>query len=121
MRNNTAILLAAGSGSRMQGTVEDKILTPLAGLPLIGHSFNAFLKSGTTDQFTIVYRDALQKSALETIVTQIELKNTPVHWVQGGSERQDSVYKALIAQSESCEYVFIHDGARPLITIRALQ
>ncbi|MEM7789808.1 MAG: 2-C-methyl-D-erythritol 4-phosphate cytidylyltransferase, partial [Verrucomicrobiota bacterium] len=120
-QNNTAILLAAGSGSRMQGTVEDKILTRLAGLPLINHSISAFVKSGVINQFTIVYRDIEQRKALEAIVIQIELKDIPVKWIHGGSERQNSVYNALITQPENCEYVFIHDGARPLITATAIQ
>ena len=43
---NSAILLAGGSGSRMRGKVKDKVLEPLCGLPVILHSFKAFLDSG---------------------------------------------------------------------------
>ena len=35
--------------------------------------------------------------------------------VPGGKERYDSVYQGLAA-CENCDYVFIHDGARPFIT-----
>ncbi|MDP4880265.1 MAG: NTP transferase domain-containing protein, partial [Opitutales bacterium] len=50
----TAILLAAGSGHRMQGSVEDKILAPLNGEPIFLHSIRAFLEAEIVDQFTIV-------------------------------------------------------------------
>ena len=35
--------------------------------------------------------------------------------IAGGKERYDSVYQGLLA-CENCDYVFIHDGARPFIT-----
>ena len=61
----TAIILAAGSGSRMQGAVADKTLAPLNGLPVLCHSIRAFLTSGGIGRFTIVYRDDAQKAELE--------------------------------------------------------
>ena len=41
MSRTAVILLAAGSGKRMQGSVEDKVLAPLAGNPLFAHSAKA--------------------------------------------------------------------------------
>ena len=45
MGRTAAILLAAGSGSRMAGAVADKVLAPLAGRPVFAHSAAAFLAS----------------------------------------------------------------------------
>ena len=118
---STAILLAAGSGSRMQGTVADKILAPLNGLPVICHAIKAFLRSGIVDRFTIVYRDQAQHTALQTALSHIDLTGKSVDWVSGGGERQDSVYNALQAQAADCAYVYIHDCARPLISVDALR
>ena len=43
---NTAILLAGGSGKRMRGSVKDKVLALLDGMPVILHSFKTFVESG---------------------------------------------------------------------------
>jgi 2-C-methyl-D-erythritol 4-phosphate cytidylyltransferase len=115
------LLLAAGSGSRMQGTVADKTLAQLNGLPVLCHSVRAFLASGCIDRFTIVYRDDAQKAELETALNQIDLQDTPLDWALGGSVRQDSVYNALRIQPQSCTHVFIHDSARPLVSAESIQ
>ncbi|MFP4069178.1 MAG: 2-C-methyl-D-erythritol 4-phosphate cytidylyltransferase [Verrucomicrobiota bacterium] len=115
-----AILLAAGSGQRMQGSVEDKVLAPLKGLPVILYSVRAFLESGLIDRFTVVYRDVEQQSALAYPLREIDLQGMPVDWVQGGGERSDSVRHGLLAQTMDCEFVFIHDCARPLVTVDAI-
>jgi len=112
----TAILLAAGSGSRMQGSVVDKVLAPLNGKTVFTHSIHAFLAAACVDQFTIVYRDASQHSELQQDLASIDLKGTTVTWVIGGKERQDSVLNALEQQPQPCQYVYIHDCARPLIS-----
>jgi len=46
---NAAILLAAGSGKRMQGVVPDKVLAPLGNKPVFAHSAAAFLESNVAD------------------------------------------------------------------------
>jgi len=105
----------------MQGHVDDKMLAALNGLPVICYSVRAFISSGCVQQFTIVYRDASQKAALEQALQLIELNELSFTWVQGGARRQDSVYKALQHQPKECSHVFIHDGARPLLSSDAIQ
>jgi 2-C-methyl-D-erythritol 4-phosphate cytidylyltransferase len=85
------------------------------------HSIEAFLAAGYVDQFTIVYRDEPQQVALEAALTGIDLKGTTVTWALGGKERQDSVLNALEQQYAGCDYVFIHDAARPFITPTSLR
>ena len=112
----TAIILAAGSGSRMQNSVPDKALASLAGLPVICHSVRAFVSSKCITRFTIVYRNPAQKTALEAALTSVDLDGIPCDWAQGGNRRQDSVYAALLKQPKNCSHVFIHDSARPLVS-----
>ena len=116
---NVAILLAAGSGQRMDGAVEDKILAPLNGQPVINHSVRTFANSGFIDRFTIVYRDVEQSSALAYPLRQFNA--LPIDWVMGGSKRQDSVRHGLLAQTRDCRRVYIHDCARPLVSEKALR
>lgn len=114
MSRNAAILLAAGSGHRMQGAVGDKILAPVGGRPAFAHSAGAFLESGVADFFIIVYRDAPQSIQLSAYAP------TPALFVRGGSERQHSVARALDALPDDVDYVFIHDCARPFIRAEQL-
>jgi len=104
----------------MQSAVADKILAPLAGIPVFLHSIHTFLQSGIIDQFTIVYRDDKQKADLEAALQTIDLAGKTVLWVAGGKERQDSVINALKLQTDQCAIVYIHDCARPLIHTQAL-
>lgn len=114
MSRTAAILLAAGSGSRMQGTVEDKVLAPLAGRPVFSWSASAFMQSAIADLYVIVYRDQRQMMELSAYAP------TPSVLVHGGRERQDSVTAALAALPADIEHVFIHDCARPLIRAEQL-
>ena len=105
----------------MQDTVQDKVLEPLNGLPVLCHSVLAFLASNCIDRITIVYRDELQKTKLLAALSDIDLQNTPIDWTLGGAERQDSVYNALHIQPPSCTHVLIHDSARPLVSIKSIR
>jgi 2-C-methyl-D-erythritol 4-phosphate cytidylyltransferase len=109
MSRTAAILLAAGSGARMQGAVADKVLAPLAGRPVFAYSAAAFMQSAIADLYVVVYRDQRQMMDLSAY------SPTPSVLVRGGRERQDSVIHALAALPADIEHVFIHDCARPLI------
>jgi 2-C-methyl-D-erythritol 4-phosphate cytidylyltransferase len=109
MSRTAAILLAAGSGSRMQGVVTDKVLALLAGRPVFAHSAAAFMQSAVADLYVVVYRDQRQMMELSAYAP------TPSVLVHGGRERQDSVMHALTALPADIEHVFIHDCARPLV------
>lgn len=114
MSRTAAILLAAGSSRRMQGTVADKILAPLAGRPVFAHSAAAFLESGVADFYVVVARDQAQSIALSAYAP------TPAQFVIGGKERQDSVQNALAVLPADIAYVFIHDCARPFVRAEQL-
>ncbi len=114
MSRTAAILLAAGSGTRMQGSVADKILAPLGQRPVFAHSAAAFMESGVADFYVIVARDQAQSIALSAYAP------TPAQFVVGGKERQHSVQNALAVLPADIAYVFIHDCARPLIRAEQL-
>jgi len=109
MSRTAAIFLAAGSSTRMQGAVADKILAPLAGRPVFSYSAAAFMQSAVADLYVVVYRDQRQMMELSAYAP------TPSVLVRGGRERQDSVMQALAALPSDIQHVFIHDCARPLI------
>lgn len=115
---NSALLLAAGSGTRMQGTVDDKILARLKGKPAFSYSLEAFADCEAITHICVVYRDEAQRKELEAI-TSVRNK-TIVLWTAGGPERQDSVLHGLKALPEETAQVLIHDCARPLVSVSSI-
>ncbi|HTL68120.1 MAG TPA: IspD/TarI family cytidylyltransferase [Lacunisphaera sp.] len=114
MSRTAAILLAAGSSRRMDGSVPDKILAPLGGKPVFAHSAATFYRSGVVDFFVVTYRDQAQMVELSAYAP------TPTLFVPGGRERQDSVAAALAELPDDVDHVFIHDCARPLVRVEQL-
>ena len=106
-----AIVLAAGSGSRMQSKVAKQYL-PLDGKPLVYYALEQFQKS-LVDAVVLVVSQGQQEYCRKEIVERYGLSKVNAI-VEGGKERYDSVYLGLIALDE-CDYVLIHDGARPFL------
>ncbi|MFP4541139.1 MAG: 2-C-methyl-D-erythritol 4-phosphate cytidylyltransferase [Opitutales bacterium] len=108
------ILLAAGSGQRMGGAVQDKVLAPVDGRPVLARALDAFLGTGRISRVIVVCRDAVQEAALGALFAE-ERWPVPHVCVRGGAERADSVRAGLAVTEEASPLVAIHDGARPLI------
>ena len=112
-RKNTAIVLAAGQGKRMNSRVQKQFLE-LGGKPVLYYSLNCFQQSPLITDIILVTGAESVAFCKEEIVEKYGLtKVTKV--IPGGKERYDSVYEGLLACRDT-EYVLIHDGARPFIT-----
>lgn len=112
-RKNTAIVLAAGQGKRMNSKVQKQFLE-LGGKPLLYYSLKCFQDSGMIRDIILVTGAESVPFCKEEIVEKYGLtKVTKV--IPGGKERYDSVYEGLLA-CENSDFVLIHDGARPFIT-----
>lgn len=105
-----AVVVAAGSATRMQGI--DKMLVPLAGVPVVLRSVRALAASDCIDSLVIVTRT----ECMETLRTLCAEVSKPVTVVPGGASRPESVLAGLAALPEGTELAAIHDGARPLVT-----
>lgn len=118
---NALILLAAGSGTRIQDFISDKATALLKNKSVILYSLEAFARTKCFDQTLIVYRDSDQKKTLEAIVKSSPWKDLEIDYVHGGESRADSVFNALSVLTDkdsiqcSNARVAIHDVARPLI------
>tara|TARA_B100001079_G_C16337245_1_gene481855 strand:+ start:532 stop:1206 length:675 start_codon:yes stop_codon:yes gene_type:complete len=115
MNGFSAIILGAGTGNRMRGI--DKILTTICGLPVILHSVDEFLRSGIFETMTVV-ANANNISKLEHLMSGPQYRTVQV--ILGGIRRQDSVKNAL-ATTNTADYVMIHDGARPCVSIDLIE
>ena len=106
----SAIIVAAGSGTRMGGKV-DKLFLTVAGEPLVAHTWRRFDEARLIHEIVVVTR-AEQQDAFAELAQQHRFKK-PHKIVPGGKERQDSVRNGLEALSPKTRIVAIHDGARP--------
>lgn len=107
----TAIILSAGSGSRMKSDIPKQYME-LVGKPVIYYSIKAFEESPVDDIVIVCGASDIEyfKSA---IVDKYGFKKIKAI-VAGGKERYNSVYEGLKA-AEGADYVLIHDGARPMV------
>jgi len=106
----TAVVLAAGSGSRMKSKVKKQFMDML-GRPLIYYALKQFEDSPVDEIILVTGEDAISYCK-EQIVEFYGFKKV-VQIVAGGKERYHSVYNALkVAKGD---YVLIHDGARAFI------
>lgn len=110
---NAAIIVAAGSGTRM-GAGKDKLFLPLAGQPVVLHAWRQLDTSPWVNEVVLVVREG-QQGRFQELAARAPLTK-PFHIVAGGAERQDSVANGLAALDPATELVAIHDGARPCVT-----
>jgi 2-C-methyl-D-erythritol 4-phosphate cytidylyltransferase len=106
----TAIIVAAGSSRRMGA---DKVMAPIAGRTVIGHTLAAFQNCGSVDEMLVIARvDRLRE--FEVLLDGRFPKLRRI--VPGGAHRQDSVRAGLEQVSDKVDFVAVHDAARPLVT-----
>lgn len=112
----TAIIVAAGSGTRMGGI--DKVFSPLCGVPVLARSAAPFQASDAIGRIVLVVAaDRLDDG--RALASQRGLtKVTAI--VEGGPRRQDSVRLGLDALG-ACDYVLVHDGPRPFVTAELIE
>jgi 2-C-methyl-D-erythritol 4-phosphate cytidylyltransferase len=107
---NSAVIVAAGKGTRM-GPDVDKLFLEVAGRPVVAHTWQRFNDAACIQEIVLVVREGMQ-SAFAAMAREYGL-NKPHRFVLGGKERQDSVWSGLQALSKGAEVVAIQDGARP--------
>lgn len=117
MSEFAAIVLSAGVGSRMKSDVPKQYMD-LAGKPVIYYSLKAFEDNGFSKIVLVCGKDDLEFCQKE-IVDKFCFKNVTAV-VPGGKERYHSVYEGLKALGQT-DYVFIHDGARPILSREILE
>ena len=112
-----AIVLAAGSGSRMNADVKKQFLE-LAGKPILYYSLNAFQNSFIDEIILVTSKEDIEFCKNE-IVKKYDFNKVRCI-VEGGRERYHSVMHGL-KMIQSCDYVYVHDAARPLVDEEMLE
>jgi len=110
MPKTGVVIVGAGSSQRMG---RDKVFISLAGKPLLAWSVDFCQTCKLVDQIAIVLDEAKldlgRKLAAERGWSKV------LEICAGGKRRQDSVRQGL-NELEDCDWVVIHDSARPFLT-----
>lgn len=107
----TAIVLAAGSGKRMNSKVHKQYLI-IQDRPVLYYSLKAF-EDSAVDEIVLVVGKGEEKFCRKEIVDKYGISKVKAI-VEGGKERYHSVFEGL-KQTSDADYVLIHDGARPFV------
>ena len=102
--------MAAGSSRRMGGI--DKVFAPLGGKPILARVIDTFQKCKLVDQIVVVVNAKNIEKCRKLVAEERWSKVSDI--CAGGRRRQDSVAAGL--KLLNCQWVVIHDGARPLVT-----
>ena len=113
----TAIVLAAGKGSRMCSKTPKQYLE-LCGKPILYYSLKRFEESSVNDIILVTGKEDITYCK-ENIVEKYQLRKIR-QIVEGGTQRYWSVRNGLNAII-STDYVLIHDAARPCLTVKSIE
>jgi 2-C-methyl-D-erythritol 4-phosphate cytidylyltransferase len=114
------VIPAAGLGTRMgtvggKGPLRSKQFLELDGVPILVHTMRKFAASLQVDSIWI----ALRKTEMDGFRSLIDAAalGKPVHMIEGGEHRQQSVGNVLDAlPAEADDLLLIHDAVRPFVS-----
>lgn len=114
---NAAVILAGGKGSRMGADISKQFIL-INNKPILYYTLQKFIESNIIHKIVLVLPKGEIEYCKKEVLEKYSLSVDVI--VEGGKERQDSVYNGLRACSH-CEMVLIHDGARPFVSQRIIE
>lgn len=113
--NISAIIVAGGSGLRMQSAIRKQYLE-IGGRAILGHTLSVFVNCSLISDICLVIPIEDHDYCMEHVVKPLH-SSKPIRLVEGGAERQQSVYNGLKSLDlMPDDLVVIHDGVRPFVT-----
>lgn len=106
------IVPAAGQGRRLKAK-QPKAFVPFLGKPLLIHTLTNLKRSFHFKEM-IVAAASSQLKSVRRLLARYRLGGVRV--VPGGRTRAESVRNAVVSLSSRCEWVLIHDAARPFVS-----
>lgn len=115
---NVGIVMSAGKGLRIGGNIPKQYME-LCDKPVLYYCLKA-MEDSFIDEIIIVTGEGDEEYVKTEIVDKYSISKVTAI-VPGGAERSDSVYRGLCAVTgPEASYVYIHDGARPMLTVDLL-
>lgn len=111
-----AVIVAAGRSARMNGV--DKLFVPLHGRLLLAHTVAAFEACPAVDDIVLVVASDNLARAQALVGEEGWRKVRRV--CAGGARRRDSV-RAGLDVLPACQWVIVHDGARPCVEVEVIE
>ena len=109
-----AVLVAAGSSTRMGAGGERKPFLPLGGATVLELSCAAFAAVGSVAEMVVVgHPDDVER--LRELARRSPAMERVRAVVAGGATRSDSVRAGVAAVSDGAAVIAVHDAARPLV------
>ena len=113
MSKFSVILAAAGKSSRFNDPKTKKTFIELHQKPVWLHSAQRFWVRDDVEQIILVISAEDRASFEQQFSSEIETLQIVI--VDGGAERADSVQNGLNEADPACDFVVIHDAARPCV------
>jgi 2-C-methyl-D-erythritol 4-phosphate cytidylyltransferase len=115
------VVLAAGAGTRVGGRV-NKILLPVAGVPVVARSVRAALGAAGVRRVVLVARAGDEDAVRRAVEPGLADDAPEVVLITGGETRHESEWQALLLLAPDIEaglidVIVIHDAARPLAPV----
>lgn len=111
--NTAAIILAGGTGSRMQSD-KTKQFIDILGKTVLERTVLAFDKCELINEIVVVVREGEESDAI-TLINKLNISKS-FKTVIGGACRAQSAKNGFLAISQDTDFVAVHDAARCLIT-----
>ncbi len=112
-----ALILMAGTGERFGSTIP-KQFHRLAGKKIYLHTLETLIASALFEEILLVCPEEWKEQVAEDLAAY---PSHPLSLITGGSTRQESSFKGLLACHPETKVVVIHDAVRPFVTIEILK
>jgi len=112
------IVAAAGQGKRL-GAGDNKVFLTLQNKPVLAYVLAVAELSPLINEVLVVTRPE-DITRCKQVVTRGEYRKVR-EIIPGGAERQDSIFAGLKAIPATADWVAVHDGARPFLTLELLE
>lgn len=110
---NGVIIVAAGTGSRMNKDINKQFIK-LNNKEIIVHTIDKFYNNDSIDDIVVVIKESEEEYFINNVIKKYGFDNIKITY--GGNERQDSVHNGIKELDKNCDVVIVHDGARPFVT-----
>lgn len=108
------VIITAGGTSQRYG-VENKLFAPCKDSVVLVEAIKPFLQFDCISKIIVAihpsFSDELLNALENTRIEDLRIKLT-----HGGDSRTQTVKNALRAIDDDCDYIIVHDGARPYVT-----